>query len=230
MTKKIVIVLYGPPGSGKGTQANLLADKFGLIHFDTGKFFEAVVHDPARQKEKVIQRERKLFDTGMLMTPSFVFSEVAKEARRIASVGWGIVFSGSPRTFYEAKLLYPILNKLYGKKNIFIFELRVPPDHSIQRNSARMVCEVCGYTLLTAFYPSKHPKHCPICAGAFYRRSLDKPEVIKVRLKQYQTRTLPIIDFVRDHGYRVFPLDARPAPYKVLRTIEKHLPGGGKKK
>ncbi|MDO8536923.1 MAG: nucleoside monophosphate kinase, partial [bacterium] len=119
--KKIVVVLYGPPGSGKGTQANLLAHELDLIHFDTGRFLASVVHNPRRQKEKVIQRERKLLDGGKLMTPSFVFREVARETKRLGETDWGLVFSGSPRTVYEAERLYPILEKFYGKKNIFIF-------------------------------------------------------------------------------------------------------------
>jgi adenylate kinase len=221
--KKIVIVLYGPPGSGKGTQANLLATKFGLIHFDTGRFLESLLHDPARQKEKIIKQQRKLFDTGMLNSASFVSTETEKETRKIAGVGWGVVFSGSPRTFPEAKLLYPAFDKLYGKKNVFIFKLSVPDGYSVKRNSARMVCTICGYTLLTEFYPAARSKHCPICAGSFYKRTLDKPEIIKIRLKEYKTKTLPIIDFIKKRGYHVFPINARPAPYKILAEITKHI-------
>lgn len=221
--RKIVIVLYGPPGSGKGTQANLLAEKLGLFHFDSGKFLESIVHDPKRQKEKLVQKERKLFDAGTLNTPSFVFREVSKEVEHLASADWGIVFSGSLRTQYEAERLTPILEKLYGRKNIFVFELTVPADHSIKRNSARLICTVCGYILLTAFYPSKNPKYCPVCAGPFYRRSLDRPEVIKERLREYAERTLPMIDFMKQRGYSVMPVDARPAPYKVLGTILEKL-------
>jgi adenylate kinase len=228
--RKIVIVLYGAPGSGKGTQANLLAEKLGLFHFDSGKFLESIVHDPKRQKEKLVEKERKLFDEGILNSPQFVFREVSKEVERLASADWGIVFSGSLRTRYEAERLTPILEKLYGKKNIFVFELLVPADHSVIRNSARLICTVCGYILLTAFYPTKHPKHCPVCAGPMYRRSLDKPAVIKERLKEYHERTLPMIDFMKERGYPVSPIDARPAPYKVLASILKKLVALEKKK
>ncbi|MBI4087596.1 MAG: nucleoside monophosphate kinase [Candidatus Liptonbacteria bacterium] len=217
--RKIAIVLYGPPGSGKGTQANLLADKLGITHFDTGKFLEAVVHDPKRQREKVIKRERKNFDTGILVTPSFTLREVARETIRIGKCGLGIIFSGSPRTVYEASGLYPLFEKLYGKKNIYVFELKLSPEGSIERNSSRLVCSVCGYTLLTAYYPSKKPRYCPVCAGSFYRRTLDKPEVIKVRLKQYRDRTEPIFDLIKKHGYKVHQIDARPAPHKVLKKL-----------
>ncbi|HVM77042.1 MAG TPA: nucleoside monophosphate kinase [Candidatus Paceibacterota bacterium] len=221
--RKIVVVLYGPPGAGKGTQANLLANKLGLIHFDTGKFLESIVHDPDRQHEKMIKRERALFDGGKLMTPSFVTREVVREVERIAKAGWGIVLSGSPRTMYEAKKVYPEFERLFGKKNVYVMLLEVPPSHSIKRNGARMVCAECGYLLLTAFYPHRKPKHCPVCAGPFYKRSLDKPSVIKIRLKEYEDRTFPIVQYVKKHGYNLHRVDARPAPYKVMEHIYGHF-------
>lgn len=221
--RKVAIVLYGPPGSGKGTQANLLADKLDITHFDTGRFIESVVHDPKRQKEKIVQRERKNFDTGILTTPSFALREVSRETIRLGRCGLGIVFSGSPRTVFEAQGLYPLLEKLYGKKNIYIFELKLPPEYSIKRNSSRLVCSVCGYTLLTKYYPVKKAKHCPVCAGIFYRRTLDTTDIIKVRLKEYRNRTEPIFKIVKQHGYKIHQLDARPAPYKVLKEILRRI-------
>ncbi|MEK9180073.1 MAG: nucleoside monophosphate kinase [Patescibacteria group bacterium] len=229
--RKIVIILYGPPGSGKGTQANLLAQKMGLIHFDTGKYLESVVHDPRRQKEAFIRRERKMFDEGILLTPSFVLREVSEAATKIAKAGLGMVFSGSPRTIYEAEGLVPILERLYGKNNIFVFELKLPAKGSIKRNSARLVCRECGYGLLTAYYPKVHhvrygklshvvkAKYCPVCGGRLYRRTLDKPEVIKVRLHEYENRTKPIFDILRKRRYVLEPINASLAPYKVLGKI-----------
>jgi adenylate kinase len=217
--KKTAIILYGPPGSGKGTQANLLAAKLGALHFDTGRFCESVVHDPARQKEKVIQRERRLFDGGQLMTPSFVLQEVSKAVKTIRKAGWGVVFSGSPRTVFEFKGLMPLLEKLYGKKNVFVFVLTVPKTASIVRNSRRVLCSVCKAPLLTAYYPSKKPKYCPICAGPLYRRTLDNPKTITVRLNEYENRTEPIFALLRKRGYRLNEIDGRPAPYKILKKI-----------
>ena len=223
--EKIAIILYGPPGSGKGTQANLLASKTSLMHFDTGRFLEAVVHDPARRKEKLIQKERKLFDSGMLMTPSFVLREAKRETSRIARAGAGIIFTGSPRTEYEARGLFPLLRKLYSKKKIFIFELRVPDAVSITRNGSRMICKVCGYTLLAAFYPkTRRPaKHCPVCGGLFYKRTLDTQSVIKVRLKEYRERTIPVFTLAKKMGFRVVTINATLPPYRVYRNIHAFL-------
>lgn len=221
--RKIAVILYGPPGSGKGTQANLLADKLGLTHFDTGKFLETLVYSPDGQKEKILRRERKLFESGMLMTPSFVLKKVMTEVKRIAGAGSGVVFSGSPRTIYEADGLVPLLERLYGKRNIFVFAISLPPAESVRRNGSRVVCSVCKAPLLTAYYPSRNPKHCPICAGPFYRRTLDKPEVIKVRLKEYAERNIPVFGFLRRRGYRILNVDGMPAPYKVFQKIYRRV-------
>jgi adenylate kinase len=221
--KKIAIMLFGPPGSGKGTQANLLASKFNLIHFDSGKFLESVVHDQVRQKEAIIRRERELFDAGKLNSPSFVFREIAHRAEKFAESDLGIVFSGSPRTMHEAEKLVPLLERWYGKKKIFVFELRLPPQGTLERNSKRMVCSTCGYTLLTKYYPTAHVKYCPICGGSFYRRTLDNAKVIAVRLKEYRERTEPIFDFLKKRHYHVWPIDAREAPYKVFSKLEVFL-------
>lgn len=220
---KKVIILYGPPGSGKGTQANLLASKFDVVHFDTGKFMEALVHDPAKQKDPVIKRERKLFDSGILMSPEFVLKTVKAESERLHEADYGIVFSGSPRTMYEAEGLMPVLMKLYGKNNIHVFILEAPAALSIKRNSNRLMCKFCGYGLLSAYYPSKNPKHCPVCGGPFYRRTLDNPATIKIRLKQYAERTEPIFAFMKKLGIKSVKLDARPAPYKVFERIVREI-------
>ena len=216
--EKMAVILYGPPGGGKGTQANLLAAKFSLIHLDTGKFFEVMVHDPSRQKEAIIKRERALFDGGKLMTPSFVAREVIRETKRIHAAGFGIIFSGFPRTLSEAEEFYPVLKKLYGK-NITAFALDVPRSFSLRRNSARQMCTVCNYGLLTAFYPTKNPKHCPVCGGKFYKRSLDNPKVIEVRLVEYEERTKPIFALMSDLGYRLRHVDGTPAPYLVFAKL-----------
>ncbi|HTY40195.1 MAG TPA: nucleoside monophosphate kinase [Candidatus Paceibacterota bacterium] len=221
--QRIAVALYAPPGGGKGTQANLLADKLGLIHFDTGRFLESVVHDPKRQKEAVIRRERKNFDTGRLVTPSFTLREVKKEVKMLAAAGWGVVFSGSPRTMYEAEGLIPLLEKLYGRKKMFFIQLDVDSKHSMERNSARLLCKICHAPLLTKYYPSKNPKHCPVCGGPFYRRTLDNPKVIVVRLKEYAERTKPIFAYLKKLKYPIMKVDGRPEPYKVFENVLRHL-------
>lgn len=221
--KKLAVILYGPPGSGKGTQANLLADKLNVVHFDMGRFLESIVHDPKRQKEKLVKRERKLFDSGKLMTASFVLREITEQVKKISAAGLGLILSGNPRTLPEAKGLIPVLEKLYGRRNICFFILKTPSQSSLRRNSARLICRSCGAALLTAFYPSRNPKRCPVCGGPLYKRSLDTSRIIKVRLREYEERTKPIFEMLKKRGYRVNVVDGRPAPYKVSQRIEKAI-------
>ncbi len=216
---KIAIMLYGFPGSGKGTQANFLAEKLALVHFDTGKVLEAAVHDPKRQKEPVIARERVLFDTGKLMTPEFVAEELERHARKIATAGLGVVFSGSPRTIGEAHQLVPLLEELYGKQNMFACYIDISSTESIRRNSARLICRECGRPFLSTYYPTKKPKHCPVCAGALYKRTLDNPKVIAIRQQEFKERTVPILTYLKKRGYSIKKFDGTPAPFALFTKI-----------
>ncbi len=219
------MIIYGPPGSGKGTQADLLARKYNFVHFDTGRYIESVIRDPALQKNPVIRRERKLFDTGMLCTPKWVLKIVKEATKKISDAGYGIVYSGSPRTLYEAlgdkagKGLFATLIKLYGIKNITVLRLSISSQTSLIRNSNRLVCSVCGLPILAV----SKLKNCSFCSGPARRRTLDKTEVIKVRLNEYKERTLPIVKEAGKLGVRVVEINGDPAPYKVHATIIKKL-------
>lgn len=221
--EKIAIVIYGLPGSGKGTQANLAAQTFGLVNFDTGHHLESLWYDPKRQKEALIKRERKLFEEGKLNTPSFVLSEVSKAVRKTAQKNLGIVFSGSPRTMYEAERLVPILEKLYGKSNVFFFFLAVDPKDSIERNSKRRLCSFCHAPLLTKYYPSTVPRYCPICAGALYKRTLDRANIIPKRIAEYNARTVPILKYLRKRKTQVTTVNGKAKPYEVFTIIERRI-------
>ncbi len=227
---KKVLILYGPPGSGKGTQGNLLAAKLHLVHFDSGRLLESIVYDPERQKEKRIKIERKNFETGKLMTPSFVLREVRKKFVKLGKAGVGFVSSGSPRTLFEAKGEIPILERYFRKENMYIFVISVSHRVSVERNSQRLVCRMCGYPVLLSFYPTKHPTHCPLCGGPLYHRSLDKKDVIPIRIKEYNERTRPILDFMKKRGYIIHKVKSGRAPYQVSEKISRIVHKGKKRR
>lgn len=219
------IIIYGPPGSGKGTQAELLTRKYNVIHFDTGRYIESLINSPKAKKNKILAREKKLFDGGMLCTPSWVLKITREEAERIATAKFNIVFSGSPRTSFEAfgdekneGLIYA-LERIYGKKNITVIKIDIPEKDSIKRNSARFICDVCGLPRLS----SVGGNHCALCAGILRKRTLDDPKVIPIRLKQYRERTYPIIKKVKLRGIIIKSIDGTPLPYKVHKKIVQAL-------
>ncbi|MDP2695896.1 MAG: nucleoside monophosphate kinase [bacterium] len=225
---KIAVIFYGPPGAGKGTQANLLTGRKGFTHFDTGRYLEQLVHDPSNKKNRIIQREGKLFDSGALMTPSFVLKVTANKAKEIARAGFNIVFSGSPRTMFEAfgdnkhTGLVRVLEKAYGKQNIYPVFLDIDPNASIKRNKYRMVCSVCATAVLYSDALHKH-KTCPLCGGKLIKRTVDNPSVFKTRIKEYQERTFPILAGLKKRGYKITKVNGMPLPFKVHASVAKKL-------
>lgn len=221
--KKSAVILLGYPGAGKGTQADFIASQFDLIHFDSGRALEQAVHDPSRQREPAVRAQRVLFDSGKLLDTDFVASEIEWRVKKIAAADLGIVFSGSPRTLSQAHHLIPLIEKLYGKKNTKVILLKVKTEDSVTRNSRRLICGVCGKPVLTAYYPVKHPRHCPRCGGSLYKRTIDNPQVIKVRLNEFLERTRPILAYLKKRGYTVRTVDGSPAPYLVFTQINDYL-------
>lgn len=225
----IAIIIYGPPGSGKGTQAELVAKKLDLFHFDTGQYLRAILYDQALQKNKIIQRERKLNETGMLNTPSWILKILAQAVKKMATLKKGAVFSGSPRTFYEAfgceqgensknkAGLTDILNKYYGKENVFIFILNIPTEESVKRISARLSCSVCGSPFMVQKYKLES---CPFCGGEIIKRKDDnKASSIIKRLDEYEKRTKPVFAELKKRKYKIFKINGALMPYKIHKII-----------
>lgn len=221
--RKIAVVIFGPPGSGKGMQADLVADVFGLIHIDTGKILRSIFSDPVEMRKPVNQREKKINDAGILNTPSWVVGVLKHRIRAVAEMDYGLVFSGSPRTLYEAERIVPFLEKLFGKRNVKFFLLKVPFKTAARRNRVRLVCTTCRRPLLIQYYPAKNPKSCPVCAGVLKRRIDDEPAKFRTRTTQYLERTKPVLEYVRRRGYRILGVDGTPAPYKVFRRIQSSI-------
>jgi adenylate kinase len=225
---KKAILIYGAPGAGKGTQADLLSKKMGFYHFDTGKNIEQTINDPENLKDENIRKEKELFDSGKLNTPAWVLKDVViKKTENLARVGVRLVFSGSPRTLFEAfgdkenTGLVDILEKLYGKENIGIFFIKVKPETSIFRNSSRSVCSVCGTPIL--YQKECSITSCPLCDAPLRKRSLDKPEIIKVRLEEYENRTQPILEKLKERGFEVNIINGEPAPFEVFNEIKNKI-------
>jgi adenylate kinase len=224
---KKAVIIYGPPGAGKGTLAALLNKDFDYFYFDTGQYLRKLLYNPKLRDNKTIQKERLLNESGKLNTPAWVLEIVSQEAKRIMAVGWSIIFAGSPRTLFESfgdarhEGLMKILKRFYGLKNIFIFKLKIRDKTSIKRNSHRVICEICGQPSL--FLYTGKLRCCAFCAGPLKKRPDDDLKVIKTRLIEYRERTLPIIKKLKEKGFQVFEIDAEPAPYKIYQKIVQRI-------
>lgn len=228
--RKFVVIIFGPPGAGKGTQGTLVSEKYGLYYFETSKILESyVMHarkDDVVEVEGVTYNlfdEKRKWETGILLSPPFVLFLVRKKIQELYQQGRGLLLSGSPRTVFEAERLAPMLKELYGKDNVKIVHLSIRPAESIRRNSHRRICELMRHPILWND-ETKNLTQCPLDGSDLVRREgLDDPETIKARLKEYEERTLPMTEVFKKEGLEVREVDGEKSPAEVFESIIKAL-------
>ena len=218
---KKAVILIGPIGSGKGTQADVLAEKFGLTHLETSKLLEHEFRNGDQSDPKLIE-QKKLWESGMLCDPEWVTDLILKETDRLAEQGKGIVYSASPRTIFEVEKQIPELEKVFGKENIYIFHVGLSEAESIKRNSGRRICEENRHPI-PDFPEFKNATTCPKDGSGLITRELDKPEVIKIRFQEYMNRTYPILDYLQEHGYKIIRINGEQPIEKVSEDILKNF-------
>jgi|SRR3989338_3925092 len=221
--KKWAVFLIGPPGSGKGTQADLLAERFGLVHVQTSKLGEAKINDEELVKRDLeVAEVKRLYDKGELFPPPWTVKIVFEKAKELSDKGVGIVFSGSPRTIYEAEQELPYFENLYGREKIRVINLKIDEDESVNRNSNRRVCKANGHPIPN-FEQFKNIQICPHDGSEIITRSLDSPDTIKTRNEVYHRRTELILDFLEKKGHKVIEVNGVQPIQKVFEDILNNL-------
>ncbi len=224
---KLFIIVLGPPGSGKGTQAELLAEKFDFYHLETSEIIERNLANAKKgdfvlvdNKKYFLLDEKKMRESGELMSPPLIAFWVKDKIKELAQEGKGITTSGSPRTLYEGKEVVPVLKKLYGIKNIKVILLNLSVKESIWRNSHRRSCRLMRHPVLYTKETAKLTK-CPIDGSELIIRKDDNSEVIKVRLKEYKERTFPLVKYFKGQGLLVEKINGKQSVEKVFKDILK---------
>ena len=230
MKNKSIIILMGPPGAGKGTQAELLADKLNLYYFETSKILEDTFNNAKKgefvkigEKKYLLEKEKELWENGILCSPPFVSYLVKQKIKKLHKFGENLVFAGSPRTLYEGKHIMPLLEKLYGKKNIKIILIEVPARETIFRNSHRRICSLMRHPIL---YNKETVKLtiCPLDGSKLVKREgLDAPATIKVRLKEYKKRTLPLEIYFKERKLKIKKINGVGPVVTIFERISKAL-------
>lgn len=217
--KKWAVFLIGPPGSGKGTQADLLAQRFGLVHVQTSKLGEAKMNNQELIKnDPELAEIKRLYDKGELFPPPWTVKIVLQRSEELANEGRGIIFSGSPRTIYEIENELPFFENLYGKENIKVVNLKINEGESVNRNSHRRVCKASGHPIPN-FESMKDITVCPQDGSEIVTRSLDTPETIKARNEVYHRRTEPIFAFLKEKGHNIIEINGEQGIDKVFQDI-----------
>lgn len=188
------IIMLGAPGAGKGTQAKMIADTYGLPHVSTGDIFRMNIKNGTQ-----LGMEAKTYmDQGLLvpdeLTVRILLDRVAQEDCKN-----GYVLDGFPRTIPQAEVLEDALTKL-GDQIDFAINVEVPDENIIRRMGGRRACLSCGATYHIEHVPPKKEGVCDQCGQELVLRDDDKPETVKNRLQVYHEQTQPLIDFYMKKG------------------------------
>jgi len=188
------IILLGPPGSGKGTQARFIIEKFSIPQISTGD----ILRDAVKRKIELGLMAKEYMDAGKLVPDDLVIKIVEERLKR-DDCKEGFVLDGFPRTLPQAESLDKILARM-NEKIDYVINIEVPEEDIIKRMSGRRVCKNCGNVYHLLFNPPKIDKKCDLCGGELYQRDDDKEETVRKRLKVYKKDTEPLINYYKGKG------------------------------
>jgi adenylate kinase len=212
------IILLGPPGAGKGTQAARLQAARGMVQMSTGDMLRQARASGSPIGEKV----KAIMDAGELVSDAIVTALIGE--RLDAAGGQGAIFDGFPRTKAQAEALDLLLAER-GRKLDHVIELQVDEDELVKRITGRFTCAGCGTGYHDQFKPTKAPGVCDACGGQeFVRRPDDNEATVRTRMAEYRAKTEPILPYYRDRGL-VRRVDGMASVDDVAAQIEAILDG-----
>jgi adenylate kinase len=207
----------GPPGGGKGTQAKILQEKYGLEQISTGDMFRAAIKNGTPLGVKV----KEILSSGGLVPDSLTCSIIAEKLDSLPK-DKGFILDGFPRTIPQAEALDAML-KVRGMELDFAVNMEVPDSYIIDRIAGRYTCAKCNAMYNDKSNPTKVAGVCDACGGTeFIRREDDKEEVLKSRLDNYRDLTAPLLPYYKEQG-NLRSVDGVGSVAEVTERIEKIL-------
>lgn len=188
------ILFMGPPGAGKGTQAEAIVNQFGIPHISTGDAFRLAI----KQGTPVGLKAKEYMDQGLLV-PDDVTVGIVRERLQQSDCEKGFLLDGFPRTLSQAESLEELLGDL-GKQLDHVINLKVDRNKLLARLTGRRLCKACGATYHVIFNPPVQEGVCDKCGGELYQRSDDNEESVGTRLDEYINKTAPLLKFYEDKG------------------------------
>ena len=191
------IVMLGPPGAGKGTQADVLSEELGILHISTGDMFRRAVKD-----ETAMGLEAKRYMDSGALVPDEVTIGIVRERIAMDDCAKGFILDGFPRTVYQAEALDDILMGWKASLDAVIC-ISVDTETLIGRLSGRRTCKNCGALYHVSYNPPKAEGACDKCGGELFQRDDDREETVRRRLEVYGEQTLPLVDHYQEKGLLV---------------------------
>lgn len=212
------IILLGPPGAGKGTQAKKIADELQICHVSTGEIFRKAVAENTPLGAKA----GRYLDKGLLV-PDEIVEGIVESQLEMTDCQNGFLLDGFPRTISQAESLAGYM-KQKGISLDIVINIVVNQTKLVERFTGRRTCSKCGATFHVEFSPPKNPGVCDKCSGKLIVRKDDEAETVKQRLKVYETTTAPLIDYYKNKHLLVNVDGARPID-EVFEEIKRYLEG-----
>jgi adenylate kinase len=183
------ILFMGPPGAGKGTQAEVIVNEFGIPHISTGDAFRLAI----KEGTPVGLKAKEFIDQGLLV-PDDVTIGIVRERLQQSDCEKGFLLDGFPRTLSQAEALEELLSGM-NRKLEHVINLKVDRDRLLARLTGRRICKSCGATYHVIFNPPGQEGVCDKCGGELYQRSDDNEESVSIRLDEYINKTAPLLKF-----------------------------------
>lgn len=207
------IILLGPPGAGKGTQAKMLVETYGIPQISTGDMLRAAV----KNQTQLGLEAKKFMDAGQLVPDSVVIG-LAKDRIAEPDCAKGFMLDGFPRTVPQAEALDKVLADM-GKKLDHVISIEVANSELLGRLTGRRTCKACGQGFHVMFDPPKAEGKCDKCGGELFQRDDDNEATVSNRLKVYEDQTKPLIDYYQAKGL-LRPIDGVGAISDIFGRIK----------
>ena len=217
----MTLILMGPPGAGKGTQAELIKASYPVTHISTGDMFR----DAVQEGTELGLKAKSYMDKGQLV-PDEVTIGIVEERLAQPDCKEGFLLDGFPRTTAQAEALDEVMSKQQRRIEAAI-NISVPEEVLIQRTTGRVSCTRCKSVYHVVFNPPQQSGICDKCGGELIQRSDDEEETARKRLQVYQQQTSPLLDYYEEHGI-LHNIDGNRDAMQVFADIQEVLASIGK--
>jgi adenylate kinase len=210
------LILLGPPGAGKGTQAANIIETFSIPHISTGDIFRKNIKEGTELGKKA----KEYMDRGELV-PDTLVVEIVEDRLKAEDCKSGFLLDGFPRTVFQAEALDKVLENM-GAGLDYVVNVVVDPELLVERAVGRRICRDCGSTYHIKYNPPKEESVCDKCSGELYQRSDDNADTVTNRIRVYMDETSPLIEYYRVKG-NLINVDGQQDIDKVFDDILKAI-------
>lgn len=212
----VKVVLFGPPGAGKGTQAKSICNRYSIPHISTGDIFRKNISE----NTPLGIEAKKYIDNGQLV-PDEVTINMVKDRLQAEDCRMGYLLDGFPRTVHQANALEEFLDDRKESLDTALL-IQVPSEFILERMTGRRVCPSCGASYHVKFNPTKIESKCDVCGSDIIQRKDDSEETVKERLAVYERQTQPLIEYYKEKDL-LSVVDGTKAINEVFESICKIL-------